>query len=176
MKKLLYFLLFAAATQALENCHPNNAAVPEGYAYRNNTAAFTGGALPQAPGTPYSRPISRDSANRMIRSYLHAVNYSVNTEALRAWFFDADTLRAFLQNKQIKHLKLFLAHNAEYAFSENEGVLPPLNSHVLTFILAGIDENNNYIYSDEGGPYEYALPCPPRCPVSGGSAGDTLGY
>lgn len=171
MKHLLIFLLLACMQQAFTGCHPNNAAVPARNSGQTNTAAFTAGTLP-APGVPYSRSLSPDSANRMIRSYLHAVDYTVNTEALRAWFFDADTLRAFLQNKQIKHLKFFLAHTAEYAFSENEGTLPPLNSHVLTFVLAGVDENNHYIYSDEGGPYDFAFPCPPRCPTPG----DTLVY
>lgn len=114
----------------------------------------------------FSSGIPIDTANRMIESYLHGINYQVNTNEIRSWTFSADTLRRFLQEgngKKIVRLKLMLAHSLAYIHGGHEGERPPINTHALTLIVVGIDENNNYIYNPEGEAYEHAFPCPPRC-------------
>jgi|GEM_PF-914754 hypothetical protein len=113
-----------------------------------------------------SRGIKIATANRMIRSYLQGINSQVNTNETRSWTFNADTLRRYLsegKGKQIVRLKLMLAHSLDYIDSGHEGERPAANSHALTLIVVGLDQNNEYIYNPEGEPYEHAFPCPPRC-------------
>lgn len=135
---------------------------------------------PSGPGNgltapaAYSRTIPIDTANRMIQSYLDAIDYTVNTNAIRSWVFNADTLRNYLNSakgKDIRNLRLLLAHSLEYIHAGHEGVMPPLNSHDLTLVIVGLDENNDYIYSSEGGPLDRCMPCPTECLPDGEGSG-----
>lgn len=133
---------------------------------------LTGTDGPASPGeTVFSRPISIDTANRMIKSYLTSIDYTVNTAASRSWTISADTLRKYLSEgagRHIVRLKIMLAHTLDYVNSGHEGQRPPLNSHDLTFVLVGVDEENNYIYNPESMAYDWAMPCPPDC-LGGGT-------
>ncbi len=111
---------------------------------------------------PYSTLIPIDTANKMIKSYLDGVNCNENPEAIKALRFDADSLRAYLSDPHIKNIKFVFANTLAYANSPYSGKRPPLNSHVLTIILAGYDEFGNYVYKNNQ-VYENCFPCPNNC-------------
>lgn len=130
--------------------------------------------------TEFSRPINIDTANRMIQSYLTAINSTVNTEEIRSLEFDADVLRAYLaqhlasKNKRIEKIKFIFAHSLDYVNSGNAGKRPDTNSHALTFVIVGVDSAGNYVYTKNGAALDFAQPCPPRCPVQGTSSSNLL--
>lgn len=118
------------------------------------------------PAESYSHSIPIPMANRMIKSYRDAVQCAENTQALRYWIFNADTLRNWLNSSSgqaIKNLKIYPAHTMQYILSGHEGQLPPVNSHALTVIIVGLDSNNHYVYSSAGGAYNRCMPCPSEC-------------
>lgn len=139
--------------------HPNSS--PAGQ-------AFSGTAQPamRLTGANYSQPISLDTANRMIGSYLNSVNYPATDTAIRYLNFDADTLRAYLKDTRIVTIKLIMAHQNTYvSVAGNYGKYTGLKPRALTAILAGVDENNSLIRNSSNGVYEHAIPCPDLCPV-----------
>ena len=117
-------------------------------------------------GAGYSQPISLDTANRMISSYLRSVNYPVVDTAVRSLAFNADTIRAYLADPRITSLEFVLAHQQSYLnggldrFGKNIGMRPG----ALTIIAVGIDDNGNVVRNSSNGVYEHALPCPNNCP------------
>lgn len=122
---------------------------------------------------PYSSRIPIDTANKMIQSYLDGINYTVNTEETRALRYNADSLRRYLKDPAIKQIKFMFAHTLAYANSPDGNKRPDSNTHVLTMIIAGYDDQGNYIYSDNM-VYENAEPCPNRCPTEGPASKDLL--
>ena len=117
-------------------------------------------------GGLYSQPISLDTANRMISSYLQSVNYPVVDTAVRSLAFNADTLRAYLADSRITSVEFVLAHQLSYLnggsdrFGKNIGMKPG----AITIIAVGVDDNGNVIRNSSNGVYEHALPCPNSCP------------
>jgi hypothetical protein len=136
----------------------------------NNTAgnlsgpSYRGNHLPaMRMGDQYSQPITRDTANRMIQSYLTSINYPQNQEGLRSLAIDADTLRAYLKDNNIVTLKFMIAHRPEYINSGNYGVNAGGDLQALTLIVVGVDEGDKYIYARENFVYEHLQPCPTYC-------------
>lgn len=117
-------------------------------------------------GAGYSQPISLDTANRMIASYLQSVNYPIVDTAVRSLAFNADTLRAYLADPRVTSLEFVLAHQLSYInagtdrFGKNIGMKPG----ALTIIAVGIDDNGNVVRNSSNGVYEHAMPCPNNCP------------
>ena len=130
--------------------------------------------------TEFSRPINIDTANRMIQSYLTAINNTVNTQEIKSVIYDADVLRAYLDQhvgtdmKRIEKIKFIFAHSLDYVNSGNEGKRPDTNSHALTLVIVGVDKDGNYVYTKGGQALDFAQPCPPRCPVQGNSSSSLL--
>lgn len=131
-----------------------------------------------------SRPVAIPTANRMIKSYLGGIDYLHNTDAVRSWLVSADTLRHYLsegKGKSIVRVKLMLAHTMAYIHSGSEGRPAPVNSHDVTIVMVGVDQQGDLVYNPEHMPYDYAFPCPPAClGDSSGAAGtaalDTLSW
>ena len=117
-------------------------------------------------GADYSQPISLDTANRMIASYLQSVNYPMVDSAVRSLAFSADTLRAYLSDSRITSLEFVLAHQLSYLnggsdrFGKNIGMKPG----AITIIAVGMDNNGNVVRNSSNGVYEHAMPCPTNCP------------
>lgn len=115
---------------------------------------------------PYSQPITMDTANRMIASYLQSVGYPTVDTAVRSLAFNADTLRAYLADSRVTSLEFVLAHQLSYLnggtnrFGKNIGMKPG----ALTIIAVGVDDQGNVIRNSSNGVYEHALPCPNACP------------
>ena len=130
--------------------------------------------------TEFSRPIKIDTANRMIQSYLTAINSTVNTQEIKSVIYDADVLRAYLDQhvgtdmKRIEKIKFIFAHSLDYVNSGNAGRRPDTNSHALTLVIVGVDKDGDYVYTPNGEALDFGQPCPPRCPGHGTSGSDTL--
>ena len=130
--------------------------------------------------TEFSRPINIDTANRMIQSYLTAINSTVNTQEIKSIIYDADVLRTYLDQhvgtdmKRIEKIKFIFAHSLDYVNSGNAGKRPDTNSHALTLVIVGVDKDGDYVYTPNGEALDFGQPCPPRCPAQGTSGSDTL--
>ncbi|RQO29649.1 hypothetical protein DBR32_15435 [Taibaiella sp. KBW10] len=121
--------------------------------------------------------ISKETANRMIQSYLVSVGANNTTTAdtpnLYSLIMDAEKLRTYLNNPDIKGVKIMFAHTMDYINSGKEGLPCGLKSGALTVVIAGFDKDGNYIYAPGDRVPDRAKPCPVSCPTEG-SAKDNL--
>jgi hypothetical protein len=117
-------------------------------------------------GIDYSQPISKDSANRMIQSYLTSINYPANDTTLTSLSFDADTLRSYLNDPghaKIVTLKFMLAHKQSYMNSGKYGQFAGTKSNALTLVIVGLDDDDKYVYSRANNVYDHLGNCPDKC-------------
>lgn len=127
--------------------------------------------------TAFSKPITIDSANKMIQSYLVSINPTDNPNAIKSLIFDASVLRDYLNNDQdgeITHLKMVFAHTLDYINSGHYGQRPDSNQQALTLVLVGYGADENYIYHDGNLAFDFCQPCPRECPTAGSAANDLL--
>lgn len=94
--------------------------------------------------SPY---ISVDSANVMLESF----QSGLSSNDVQSFIVDADALRYYLNNSNIKHLKVMLAHDLDYVHGGNSGKAAGYNANGLTIVIAGFNKDNNYIYTSQGG-------------------------
>ncbi len=87
----------------------------------------------------YSASIPVDSANRMIESYLTSINYPANDSGLRSLSFSADSLRAYLDNADIKTIKFMFAHQPGYINTGHYGEYAAMNPAALTVVITALD-------------------------------------
>jgi hypothetical protein len=175
MKQVL-LLSSAVLAISLTACNRHEAPVqPGNSSVSTYVTTPTGGgsnAMGRLTGQYYSSSISIDTANKMIGSYLQSVGYPQRDTTIRALSFDADTIRNYLANNDIKTLKFFLGHQLSYLnggtnrFGKNIGMAPGK----LTIIMAGMDDDGNIVHNWNNGVYEHAFPCPNACGGSGYSA------
>jgi len=115
-------------------------------------------------GSDYSQPISIETGNKMISSYLQSVNYPYQDSAIRSLSFDADTLRAYLSNPSITTMKFYFAHQMTYiADGSNFGKYSGMRPGTLTIIAVGVNDAGAVVRNSTNGVYEHALPCPNNC-------------
>lgn len=134
-------------------------------AVKNPPVSQTNAIFDTLPGLA-GAPISVDTANRMIASYLNSIHYKENTNAIRSWTFNADTLRRFLNSdsgRQIVRLKLMLAHTMKYIEDGHEGQPLPVDSHELTLVIIGVDAHGKYRRNEQNNAYDHCAPCPSDC-------------
>lgn len=120
-------------------------------------------------GPNYSQPISKDTANKMILSYLTSVGYPGVDTALRALTFDADSLRNYLANPSIVTVKFMVAHKLNYVNSGGSGVNAGLNPAAITLVLVGLNDGDEYIMNSVNRVYDNFNPCPSLCPGTSGT-------
>jgi hypothetical protein len=120
----------------------------------------------------FSKFIPLDSANKMIGSYLYSINSSYNDSDLRSFTINADSLRSYLDNGDVKNIKLIFAHTLNYINAGYDGVNSGFESGALTIIIAGYDNSGNYVYRN-GMVLDHSKPCPYACP-SGQAINDYL--
>lgn len=140
-------------TLNLEQQNQNTAPTPK---WKNPTSFMRVGSM-------YSMPISIDTANKMINSYLASVNYPTNDNSLRSLSFDADSLRAYLAQDNIKTIKFMLAHRLDYINSGNFGTNTGSSLNGLTLVIVGMNDNDNYVYNEQNQVYDNLAPCPYTC-------------
>lgn len=165
------FALFSLATMLfITACTKDHEKpTPETTNTQTVTATVGSGAKFKTSTEDYSQPIAITEANRMIQSYLTSINYPNNESDLRSLTFDADTLRAYLNDTsrgKIKTLKLMVAHQPAYA-SSSYGMNAGMRADAITLVIVGLDENDKYIYNARDMVYDHFLPCPSTCNESG---------
>ena len=173
MMKLRTLLLTAATLTTLYSCQNNNQPL----------------ATPQSLSSPVSNWsdygsdtnvmkyfIVKDSANKMIQSYLTSIGSSATTQdsSLNSLIFDADALRAYLSDTSIKNVKLMFAHTLEYINAGNSGTNAGYKSGALTLVVAGYDQDGNYILGPTQMVPDRARPCPHYCPLTGTASSNLL--
>jgi hypothetical protein len=124
--------------------------------------------------------ISKDTANKMLSSYLVSINSTENDTDLRSLIINADTLRAYLADTNIKDIKIMMAHTLSYINSGGLNHPCGYDARDLTFIIAGYSYTDNYIYyTTKSVPItpdviNHGMPCPSSCPPYGTAASDLL--
>ena len=121
--------------------------------------------------------ISQSDANQMIGSYIYSVNNdpnnTVNNPDLHALIVNADSLRAYLTNPNIKSVKLIYAHTMSYINAGNYGKNAGYSANAMTMVIAGVDAQGNYVYFGQlQRVLDHCSPCPSNCP--NGTAGNDL--
>jgi hypothetical protein len=116
--------------------------------------------------------ISTDSANKMISSYLNSIDYQHNDSSLRSLIFDADSLRAYLSNVNIKHVKVMFAHTLDYINTNGQGNNAGYRSGALTVVFGGFDDQDNYVFWQTNRILDHGQPCPMDCVNDGTAASD----
>jgi len=116
--------------------------------------------------------IHKDTANRMIRSYLASAMSDTNN--LQSLIVDAETLRNYLQDTSIKSVKVMFAHTQQYMDAGNESKPAGYTSGALTVVFGGYDGAGNYVYSTGNMVPNKAKPCPHNCPSSGTALSPTF--
>lgn len=115
--------------------------------------------------------ISRDTANKMINSYLNSINYSVNDTDVKSFIINVATLKNFLDSEQnITQFKIFFAHTLRFINSGHANQYAGYSSNALTIIIAGVDSNGDYVYYPGTTVIDNSAHCPSNCPP--GSAGN----
>lgn len=120
--------------------------------------------------------VPADTANIMIKSYLNSINYAQNDSSLKSIIVNADALRGYLtgsEGQRIHKLKIMFAHTMDYISSGGQNQYAYYNSGELTVVLAGYDDNGNYIFVNNKA-MDRTLPCPANCPTAGTAAQDTF--
>lgn len=127
-----------------------------------------------APDSTYSSRISVDSANRMLSSYIRSRQSDADLYSL---IINADTLRSYLNDTTagvIKEVKLMFAHRMDYINKGNDGIPCGLGNYGLTLIIAGYDENGDYVLINGNSVLDNCAPCPATCPTLSGNASENL--
>jgi hypothetical protein len=117
--------------------------------------------------------ISTAEANVMINSYLASINSSANDTDIRSFSINADTLRAYLADTTVTHLKLMFAHTQNYANSGNYGVHAGYQSGAITIVIAAYNTGTGHYVYHNGNVMDHCVPCPYTCP-SGTAGNSTL--
>ena len=165
------FLLFGiVAATALFSCNGKGNG-------NGNDNDGDGGKHHQMGDSATIQSVSIDQADSMLLSYLNSINYQQNDTLLHSIIFNADSLRSYLDDTthgKIKSVKIMFAHSLPYMRSAKRNQNCGYRSGALTFIIAGYDAQNNYIYNKDQRVMEQGTPCPMGCPRSGSAASDVL--
>jgi len=126
----------------------------------------------------YTGFITKDTANIMISSYLTSIEADSAPKPvpdLNSLIIDAKELRTYLNNnRNIKKVKLMLAHTMDYINEGNSGKPAGYSSNALTIVVAGYDSAGNYVYAPGNMVPDHCAPCPTFCPVAGTAANNLL--
>ena len=149
------------------------------------TALNAGGALGSGGSADsFSAFIPKDSANKMITSYLNSIGDSSssgtgNDTDLRSLIVDVKALNSYINQTSTTgfvpvKMKMFFAHTLEYINSGHGNQKCGYRSGKLTMVLALYDSAGNYIYMNGNSVLDNMQPCPQSCPTIGAAANNTL--
>ncbi len=124
----------------------------------------------------YEGYIPKDTANKMIGSYLASISSDADLQNpdVHSLIVDADLLRNYLKNPEIKRVKVMLAHTLEYINTGHGGQNAGYKSGALTIVFAGFGKDGNYIFAPGNMVPNHAVPCPRNCPDAGSAAQNLL--
>jgi len=116
--------------------------------------------------------IERDSANKMIGSYLSSIDYMNNDTDVRSFVINMDRLRAYCDSSSshISHVKVMLGHTLQYINSGKGNINAGYRSGALTVLIAAYNSSGDYFYINGDEVMDYSAPCPSNCPP--GDAGN----
>lgn len=115
-----------------------------------------------------------DSANKMISSYITSLGGNSDDQNLYSLIVDANCLRSYLSNTNVKKVKLMFAHTLNYINSGHQGQNCGYKSGELTLVIAGYDASGNYVLTTGGNVMDGLNPCPHNCPNSGTASSNTI--
>lgn len=115
--------------------------------------------------TTHGAEVSVNTANGYINAYL-ADYFNLGTTPTKAMIIDADLLRSYLSNENIKNVKFMLGKKT----IDNNGT----NMDTFTLIVGGYDSNNNYVLTSDSKVLDSMSPCPPNCPTTGTASNDNI--
>jgi len=168
MKVSTTITMLAFATLALFSCQNPNAG------NQDTDKALSAQSVPEAQ-TDYF--IIADSANKMIKSYLASIgdtNGVVKSDHLQSLILDAGALRRYLSDNSIKKVKIMFAHRLDYINDGHYGQPAGYSPAGLTIIVAGYDDDGNYVLAPGNMAPDRSMPCPTNCPVTGTAANPLL--
>lgn len=120
--------------------------------------------------------ISKDSANKMVLSYLNSINYQSNDTDLQSLVIDAGSLRQYLNavkdTNEMVSIKIMFAHTLDYINSGNRNKVAGYKRNALTIVIAGVNASGNYVLFPGGTAFNKSMPCPTSCPT--GNANNAL--
>jgi hypothetical protein len=127
--------------------------------------------------TAFSNFISKDSANKMIQSYLSSINAPNNDSDLRSIIIDAKQLRKYIDSMpnsgSITNVKLTFAHTLKYINSGHSTRYAGYTSGKLTLLISAYNSATGaYVYYNTNEVIDFGIPCPSNCPA--GNAGNPL--
>ena len=108
----------------------------------------------------YRHNIAPTLAYTMAASYVQSLDSP--TVGTRALAFDADEVRAYLCDTNIKQLQVILVHQQDWA----ENHYGERNEKKISVVLAGLDQSNAVITNQTGNLMDYADMCPSHCSTS----------
>ena len=117
--------------------------------------------------------IPRDSANKMIGSYINSLGNPFPDSTLRSWFINMDQIMLYNSsatgsNKIIK-LEIKLAHKLDYINSGHQNQNAGYSNNGLTVILAGLNADGDYVYYSNDLVIDHSSACPYNCPPGAAS-------
>lgn len=119
-----------------------------------------------------------DTANRMIGSYLASVHSGGGADTnLHSLIIDANALREYLTSdsgNEISHLKIMFAHKLSYINSGHKDQPCGYSPNGFTVILAGFNNEGNYVYFRGSKVEDMSRPCPYDCVTDGSASNDLL--
>jgi hypothetical protein len=131
----------------------------------------------------FSTFIPKDSANKMIQSYLNSIGDSASTSAndsdLRSLIVDMKVLGDYCKQtssagfKPVK-MKLMFAHTLDFVNSGRGNQNCGYQSGKFTLVVALYDSVGNYVYMNGNSVLDHLQPCPTNCPTSGSAASNLL--
>ena len=106
--------------------------------------------------------IPLQTANAYIRKFIDDY-FATGRAPVKSMIVDAGLLRDYLNdNMNITHVKFAL------------GARTVDDKEVLTLVIAGYDDNGNYVLAPGNEVMDNVTPCPPSCPLTGNSANDYI--
>jgi len=173
------FLFVIAASIFIFSCtsggNRNNATAPADSTVTTGDSSVGGGG-----DDSFCVFIPKDSANKMINSYLGSINYPANDSDLYSIIIDVAKLNAYLNTpvgssgQRATKIKLMFAHTLDYINSGGQNRNCGYKSGKLTLILATYDSAGNYIYMNGNKVLDHTQPCPSYCPSIGSASNNTL--
>ncbi len=128
-------------------------------------SAFTTAASAQTLAPEF---IPVDSANKMIGSYLGSIDYQNNDSSLQSLVIDATELKRYMDTmsstNRITKFKIMFAHKLTYINSGHQNHAAAYNRNAFTIVIAGVNENGNYVIFPTSKVFDNSMPCPTSCP------------
>lgn len=171
-RTLLFAICIAIFSMACNKSETQVAPAAAAQGSTSNTSKTHYAARDSSGTSPF---ISIDDANEMINSYIKSTSTSSNATYgpdVKSYSIDADALRAYLEDPNVKKIKVCFAHTQAYIDAGNTGLPAGYQSGAMTLVLVGYDASGNYIYHN-GAVLDHAAPCPYSCPP-GDAGGDLL--